>query len=155
VFLAELASGFEASIEVKATADVASVFPEQVVLVLDWNGAMYVPATTIEPKRAYWAAARRTTGRAAYGTLYIDLDGDRVTDPFRQVTDGWHLIGPVQKTIKPQGPLVEALAWFWNVYWQAPFPLAEGDEMQLGLGYWLRAHGDTTILLGDPPGNAP
>lgn len=110
-----------------------------------WEEGGYEPASRVLPMHGYWVFSR--------GAAEHVLQGIAVTDPYRDQSAGWHLVGPAGMPPYPvlAVPLacepVEAMIGFpWEWGPDLACPATEG--LSPGRGFWIGLSGPARVRLG-------
>jgi hypothetical protein len=122
-------------------ASVPAVFQGAVnAAVWEWDGTQYLLATQIRPMYGYWVLREGPE-------ITIPIAGTVVTNPVRNVTVGWNLVGPVDVGTTglpkfdqpvtpawlafPQGILQPPATGYWDDVYH------EIGAFNCGFGYWI------------------
>jgi hypothetical protein len=102
------------------------------VVVWAWEAAAYVATAELHVHRGYWVHRDPAGGRCA-----LMIPGAPPTGGGPAWKPGWNLVGPVAGVALPLPGGIRGPIWWWDATAARYRPLALGEELVPGRGYWV------------------
>ncbi len=97
-----------------------------------WNNRekKYEAAVELHALRGYWVYAKSAETFSIPGMLAV---------PSRDIRDGWNLVGPPARVLRPAHAFLQGYFWHWDAGHGRFMAVPENGNLAPGRGYWLYA----------------